>query len=308
MPSRTLIRASHNLTLRRAVTGFGPFRSLAGRFVAGTTMDEAVALAYALADRGLLVTLDLLGEDVHDLGQAAATTQDYLALLGRIEAQGLSSVAEVSVKLSALGQGLGDGSAPIATGHAARICAAAERAGTTLTLDMEDHRTVDSTLAALADLRVDYPWVGAVLQSALRRTPADCRGLATRGSRVRLVKGAYAEPVTVAHARKAEVDRAYGQCLDILMRGDGYPMIATHDVKLIEAAKVSATAAGRSPDSFEFQMLLGIRTAEQARLVAAGYRVRVYVPYGRDWYPYFMRRLAERPANVGFLLRSLATR
>jgi proline dehydrogenase len=173
---------------------------------------------------------------------------------------------------------------------------------------MEDHTTVDSTLAILRELRLDFPDTGAVLQSCLRRTEADCRDLAGDGSRVRLVKGAYAEPDAVAYPDKADVDRAYVRCLKVLMAGDGYPMVASHDPRMIELAGVLAERHGRAPGSYEYQMLHGIRTGEQRRLAAAGERVRVYVPYGADWYGYFMRRLAERPANVGFFLRALFTR
>jgi proline dehydrogenase len=214
----------------------------------------------------------------------------------------------VSLKLSAVGQALPRDGHEIALENARAIAAAAEQAGTAVTLDMEDHTTVDSTLAILRELRADFPGTGAVLQSCLYRTEADCRDLAHAGSRVRLVKGAYAEPASVAHPAKADVDLAYVRCLKILMAGDGYPMVASHDPRMIELAGVLAERNGRVPGSYEYQMLHGIRTGEQRRLAAAGERVRVYVPYGADWYGYFMRRLAERPANVGFFLRSLVTR
>jgi proline dehydrogenase len=173
---------------------------------------------------------------------------------------------------------------------------------------MEDHTTVDSTLEILGKLRADFPWTGAVLQSCLHRTEADCRDLASAGSRVRLVKGAYAEPASVAYPDKADVDLAYVRCLKILMAGEGYPMVASHDPRMIELAGVLAERNDRAPGSYEFQMLHGIRTGEQRRLAADGEHVRVYVPYGADWYGYFMRRLAERPANVAFFLRSIFTR
>jgi proline dehydrogenase len=174
---------------------------------------------------------------------------------------------------------------------------------------MEDHTTVDSTLAALAELRRDFPRTGAVLQSYLYRTEEDVQALAVKGSRVRLVKGAYKEPASVAHQDRHEIDLAYVRCLRTLMRGDGYPMIGSHDPRLIEIARRLAERYGRAPDSYEFQMLYGIRDAEQRRLVAEeNLRVRAYVPYGSDWYGYFMRRLAERPANLVFFLRSFTTR
>jgi proline dehydrogenase len=173
---------------------------------------------------------------------------------------------------------------------------------------MEDHTTVDSTLAVLAELRRRFPATGAVLQSYLYRTEDDCRALAGEGSRVRLVKGAYKEPASVALQDKHEVDRAYVRCLKILMAGEGYPMIGSHDPRLVAITQSLARRHGRKSDEYEYQMLYGIREAEQLRLAAAGHRMRVYVPYGTDWYGYFMRRLAERPANLGFFLRSLATR
>jgi proline dehydrogenase len=181
-------------------------------------------------------------------------------------------------------------------------------AGTTVTLDMEDHTTTDATLESLAELRADYPWVGAVVQSYLRRTEADCRDLATVGSRVRLCKGAYNEPESVAFQKRADVDASYTRCLAVLMNGAGYPMVATHDPALVTAAEALVRTTKRKPDSYEFQMLYGIRPDEQLRLAGDRHLVRVYTPYGDDWYGYLMRRLAERPANVRFFLRALASR
>jgi proline dehydrogenase len=214
----------------------------------------------------------------------------------------------VSVKLSALGQALGSDGESVALENARVICEAASLAGTTVTLDMEDHTTVDSTLRILETLRQDHPWVGAVLQSQLRRTEADCRDLAGAGSRVRLCKGAYAPPEQVAFVTPHEVDRSYVRCLKVLMNGDGYPMLATHDPTLVDIGQAIARDVGRGVDTWELQMLLGVRPDEQARLAGVGRRVRTYVPYGEDWYAYLVRRLAERPANLALLLRSLASR
>jgi proline dehydrogenase len=198
-----------------------------------------------------------------------------------------------------------DGDA-IALENARAICVAAERAGTTVTFDMEDHTTTDRTLETVRTLREDFPWVGAVLQAYLHRTEADCRDLAGEGSRVRLCKGAYKEPASVAHQSGEDVDLAYVRCLKILMAGDGYPMVASHDPRLVEIAQALASHHGRNPDSYEFQMLLGIRTNEQKRIADRGHQMRVYVPFGEDWYGYLVRRMAERPANLQFFLRSLA--
>jgi proline dehydrogenase len=192
--------------------------------------------------------------------------------------------------------------------HAVQICASAQEAGTTVTLDMEDHTTTDSTLEILAELRKDFPSTGAVLQAYLRRTEGDCRELATAGSRVRLCKGAYAEPESVAYQSTLDVDKSYVRCLNILMSGEGYPMVATHDPRLIAIAEDRARWFDRSADEYEFQMLYGCRPEEQARLAGAGHTVRVYVPYGDQWYGYLMRRLAERPANLAFFGRALASR
>jgi proline dehydrogenase len=304
----TLLTASRSPRIRRLVTDAPGSRRLVQRFVVGETLADALDATTRLVGNGLAVTLDHLGEDTLDVNRAGATRETYVALLGRLADNGLAAQAEVSLKLSAVGQALPRDGHDTALENAHVICAAAHRAGTTLTLDMEDHTTVDSTLAILRELRLDFPGTGAVLQSCLRRTEGDCRDLAGAGSRVRLVKGAYAEPDSVAYPDKADVDRAYVRCLKILMAGDGYPMVASHDPRMIALAGVLAERHGRAPGSYEYQMLHGIRTGEQRRLAAAGERVRVYVPYGADWYGYFMRRLAERPANVGFFLRSLVTR
>lgn len=302
-----LLRASHSDHVRRAVSTAPPTRRVVDRFVAGADLADVLAATEALVSAGLAVTIDHLGEDTLDPAQAVATRDAYVVLLGRLADLGVAPDAEVSLKLSALGQALPGGEA-LALDNARAVCAAAAAAGTTVTLDMEDHTTVDSTLGILHRLREDFPWVGAVLQSCLHRTEADARDLAHAGSRVRLVKGAYAEPATVAFAAKADVDLAYVRCLNILMAGQGRPMVASHDPRMIAIARRLAAEHGRGPDSYELQMLYGIRAAEQRRLAAEGETVRVYVPYGADWYGYFMRRLAERPANVTFFLRSLLSR
>ncbi len=302
----TLLSASRSPRMRRLVTTTPLSRRVVDRFVAGENLGEAVAATEGLQRDGLTVTIDRLGEDTLSAAQAADTRDAYVQLLDVLGRLGLADGAEVSLKLSAVGQALPDGDR-VALDHARAVCEAAARVGTTVTLDMEDHTTVDSTLAILRELRRDHPWVGAVLQSCLRRTEDDCRALAYDGSRVRLVKGAYAEPEQVAHTAKSEVDLAYVRCLRILMESDAYPMVATHDPRMIAITDELATRTGRAPASYEFQMLHGIRTSEQRRLRETGARVRVYLPYGGDWYGYFMRRLAERPANVAFFLRSLAS-
>jgi len=306
--SSLLLRASRSPQVRRAVIGFPVTRRVVDRFVAGESMEAAVRAVRELRADGLHVTLDHLGEDTLDAAQATAIRDAYVELLTVLRRNQLTDWAEVSVKLSALGQALPDVGEKLALENARAICEAAEAAGTTVTIDMEDHTTIDSTLRIVLELRQDYPWVGAVLQSMLLRTPQDCRELAYPGSRIRLVKGAYAEPPEVAHARKSDVDAAYRHCADILMTGGGYPMIASHDPRMIVAASRAARGAGRAPGEYEYQMLYGIRTDEQRRLARVGERVRVYVPFGTDWYGYFMRRLAERPANVAFFLRALIGR
>lgn len=308
MLASPLLAASRSPGLRNLVTTVPASRHLVDRFVAGDGVEHALAAAKELAGNGLAVTLDHLGEDTLDATQATATRDAYVLLLDRLADAGLAERAEVSIKLSALGRALPLDGRRIALHNTVAICEAARRAGTTVTVDMEDHTTVDATLEIVRALRPDFPWLGAVLQSGLRRTEADCAELAGAGSRVRLVKGAYAEPPSVAFETKREVDLAYVRCLRILFEGSGYPMVATHDPRMIAITQAIATQLNREPHTFEYQLLYGIRGTEQRRLATAGQQVRVYVPYGSDWYAYFMRRLAERPANVGFFLRSLFTR
>jgi len=303
-----LLAAAGSDRVRRSVERLRPTRALVTRFVPGAATSDALDVTGELVADGRFVTLDYLGEDTLDRAQADATVEAYLELLRGLGDAGHATGAEVSVKLSAVGQALpGDGE-KVALDNARRICAAAAAVGTTVTLDMEAHTTTASTLRILHDLRADYPWVGAVLQAALHRTEDDCRALAVAGSRVRLCKGAYKEPADVAYQKKADVDAAYVRCLEILMAGQGYPMVASHDPAMIDAAQRLAVEHGRSADSYEHQMLYGIRTPEQRRLASLGLIMRVYVPYGGEYYGYFMRRLAERPANLTFFLRALAGR
>jgi proline dehydrogenase len=303
-----ILAAARNQRVKRVVAGAPVSRSVVARYVAGESTDDAVRVTRELVARGLTVSLDHLGEDTTDAAQAVTIAKAYCTLLDRLAGEGLAERAEFSVKLSAVGQALpGDGER-IALEHAREICAAADRAGTTVTLDMEDHTTTDSTLSILRELRADFPATGAVLQAYLRRTEGDCRELAYAGSRVRLCKGAYDEPDSVAYADQHEVDLSYVRCLNVLLAGAGYPMLATHDPRLIAIVDERARWYGRARGSYEYQLLYGVRPDEQLRLVAAGETVRVYVPYGGEWYGYLMRRLAERPANVTFFLRSLVSR
>jgi proline dehydrogenase len=305
-PFRSVIlAAAGNGAIRRVIATAPVSRDVVRRFVAGETTEEAVAVTRRLVDSGLAVTLDYLGEDTTDAAQAEYTVRAYLDLLARLDAGALSDRAEVSVKLSAVGQLLDEDMAMVS---AARICRAAEAAGTTVTLDMEDHTTTDSTLRVLAELRGTWPWVGAVLQSYLRRTLDDAVRLSGEGSRVRLCKGAYREPEDVAFDETAAVDRSYVRCVNALLAGDGYPMFATHDPRLVRVIAERADHHGRKPGEFEFQMLFGIRPEEQLRLAQLGHTVRVYVPYGGQWYGYLMRRMAERPANTAFFIRALMSK
>ncbi|HLL68235.1 MAG TPA: proline dehydrogenase family protein [Micromonosporaceae bacterium] len=297
-----ILAASRSGRVERLVETAPLTSGVVRRFVAGDHRADALRVTRELVDNGLSVSLDHLGEDTTTAAHAAAARDEYLRLLDGLADDELTPAAEISVKLSALGQIFDE---KVALEHARAICVRASEAGTTVTLDAEEHTTTDSTLEVLAQLRTEFPTTGAVLQSYLRRTESDCRDLTGVGQRVRLCKGAYDEPESVAYQSRSDVDRSYVRCLNVLLAGDGYPMVATHDPRLIAIAEDRARWFDRTPDEFEFQMLYGVRPAEQRRLAEAGYTVRVYVPYGVEWYPYLMRRLAERPANVAFFLRAL---
>ena len=302
-----LLMLARSRRVKEVVTRLPVSSGIVNRYVPGEATAQAVEATRDLVDAGLHVTLDFLGEDTLDEAQAEATVAAYLDLLEQLAAAGLARNAEASVKLSAIGQALPEVGPKLATENARRICQAAHQIGTTVTLDMEDHTATDLTLTALRELRKDYPETGAVVQAYLYRTEQDCRALAHEGSRVRLCKGAYNEPEEVAYQDHHDVDKSYVRCLKVLMAGQGYPMVATHDPRLIKIASALATRHGRMAGTYEFQMLYGIRGEEQKRLAEAGEKVRVYVPYGDEWYGYLMRRLAERPSNLTFFLRSLVS-
>lgn len=307
MLRRALLAASASDQIRRVITSTPRTRDIVDRYVAGENNADAVRVARELRACGLLVTLDYLGEDTTEEAQAKAVVDEYLDLLGKLSAEGLTreGSVEVSVKPTAVGLFLlGDGER-VATENIRRIAAAARDAGTTVTLDAENHAAVEAMVRISEGLRAEYPSIGTVVQAALRRTESDCRSLATTGTRVRLCKGAYREPESEAYTGKHDIDRSYARSLRVLMSGPGYPMVATHDPRLIQIAGSLAMQSGRSPKDFEYQMLYGIRTDEQRRLADSGAKMRVYVPYGNDWYGYLIRRLAEQPRNLTFFLRSL---
>lgn len=307
-----ILAASRREGLRRAAERMSVTRKVVRRFVPGESTADVITAVGDLRDSHRLVSIDYLGEDVTDADAADATVEAYLTLLDALAGRGETAAAvrplEVSLKLSALGQALPRDGEKIALENARAICERAQRAGVWVTVDAEDHTTTDSTLSIVRELRVDFDWVGTVLQAHLKRARADCAEFAASGARIRLCKGAYAEPASVAFRDRDDVTDSYLQCLRILMAGRGYPMVASHDPEILGAVPSMAREYGRGVDDFEYQMLYGIRDAEQRRLAEAGNHIRVYVPFGTQWYGYFVRRLAERPANLTFFLRALAER
>ncbi len=308
-----ILAASRGEGLRRTAERLPVTRRVVHRFVAGETVDSVMNSIAVLRDSGRYVSIDYLGEDVTNADDADAAVRVYLHLIDKLSQLGDGGdhrvrPLEVSLKLSALGQSLEREGEKIAQENAHTICEAVQRAGMWATVDAEDHTTTDSTLSIVRDLRVDFRWLGMVLQACLRRTLGDCEEFAAAGARIRLCKGAYGEPASVAYRDPAAVTDSYLKCLRVLMGGSGYPMVASHDPAVIKAAPTLARESGRATGDFEYQMLYGIRDGEQRRLADAGNQIRVYVPFGTRWYGYFMRRLAERPANLAFFLRALAER
>ncbi|KUI33720.1 proline dehydrogenase [Mycobacterium sp. IS-1590] len=307
-----ILAAGRRDHLRRTAERLPVTRDVVHRFVPGETVDDALDAVVRLRDSGRLVSIDHLGEDVTDADTATENVDAYLTLLDgmarRAEGTGIVRPLEVSLKLSALGQALPRDGEKIALENAHTICERAKRIGVWVTVDAEDHTTTDSTLSIVRELRTEFGWLGTVLQAYLKRTHADCQEFAASKARIRLCKGAYDEPASVAYRDRDDVTDSYLRCLRVLMAGDGYPMVASHDPVVIAAVPELAAESHRGRDDFEYQMLYGIRDGEQRRLADAGNHVRVYVPYGSQWYGYFVRRLAERPANLRFFVRALAQR
>jgi proline dehydrogenase len=298
-----LLWLSRRRAVGRLATRLPITRGMVARFVAGETLPDALRALETLHAAGFRTTVDVLGEAVTSVDAARAAADEYLATLDALAARGLDR--NVSVKLSQMGLGLDE---DVCRDNVRRILECAAEHEAFVRIDMEDHRTTDATLALWRELRPVNQGrgdSGVVIQSALRRSPEDIEALIDEHARVRLCKGAYVEPGTVAHPDKVDVDAAYAALMERLLRDGTYPAVATHDERLIARAVAFVRAEGITPDRFEFQMLYGVRRDLQERLVRAGFGVRVYVPFGTQWYPYFMRRLAERPANVAFVLRSV---
>jgi proline dehydrogenase len=296
-----LLARSRSLQRLASRYGMASPKSFARRFIAGETVGEAVQVARRLEGQGLSQTLDYLGESVGTSAEADRVTRDYLVILDKIVASGVGR--NISLKLTQLGLDL---DRVTALDNLRRILEPATTHGFFVRIDMENSPYTDVTLDIVETLwGLGYRNIGVVLQSALYRSEADLTRMLTLGIRVRLVKGAYREPASVAHQLKADVDAAYIRMATTLLERGTFPALATHDVDIIDQAKRIATERGVAKDRFEFQMLYGIRRDLQSSLVAEGYGMRVYVPFGRQWFPYFMRRLGERPANVAFVLRSV---
>ena len=292
-------------TLQKLASKYGmaPGSGFARRFIAGETIEEAVACVKDLPAKGLLLTLDYLGESVSSAAAASAAAADYVQIINKIVASGIER--NISLKLTQLGL---DVDKATAVDNMRRILEPADANGFFVRIDMENSPYTDATLEILDTLwRQGHTNVGTVIQSYLKRSAADIRTLNVHRVRVRLVKGAYKEPKDVAYQKKSEVDGAFVDMMRTLLDEGAYPAIATHDPKMIDATKAYAKSKGYANDRFEFQMLYGIRRDLQTALVKEGYRVRVYVPFGKQWYPYFMRRLGERPANVAFVLRGIVS-
>jgi proline dehydrogenase len=289
-------------TLRRLASRYGMQPGgFARRFIAGESVEEAIAAVEDLPARGLRLTLDYLGESVASFDEAQAAAVEYVRIINAIVQSGIER--NVSLKLTQLGL---DVDLATAIDNMRRILEPADAYGFFVRIDMEDSPYTDRTLRVLETLwQQGHRGLGTVVQSCLLRTPRDVQRLNELGVRVRLVKGAYKEPKTVAFQDKSQVDAAFVELMGELLDRGNFPAIATHDAAMIEATKAYAARRGYAKDRFEFQMLYGIRRDLQASLVREGYGVRVYVPFGQQWFPYFMRRLGERPANVGFVLRGI---
>jgi proline dehydrogenase len=299
-----LLWFSHRRSLGRLAVRLPFTRSMVARFVSGETLAAALPAIIRIRDAGFRTTVDILGESVTAEAAAQAAAEAYVTTLPVLAERGLD--VNVSLKLSQMGLGLGP---EVARASVGRVLAAAAPLGAFVRIDMEDHTTTDATLALWRELRpiarTDGGDVGVVLQSALRRSEADAEALIAEGARIRLCKGAYQEPASVAYPAKTDVDAAYVRIMERLLVDAPYPALATHDDAIIERAVGVARRHAIAADRFEFQMLYGVRRDLQDRLIRDGWTVRLYVPFGREWYPYTMRRLAERPANVAFLVRSL---
>jgi proline dehydrogenase len=295
----TLLKLSESPGFARRVISNTATRSMARRFVAGETPDEAIAAARKCNDAGMLVSLDYLGENVSTTADAQRARDAYLEVFDRIDREKL--YANVSCKLTQLGLDL---SAEFCEGLVLSVVERAAAYENFLRVDMEGSVYTQRTVELVKRIRARNPAIGTVIQAYLYRSEGDIQDLLAYGCRVRLCKGAYKESAEVAFERKRDVDANFVRLMQMLLPSGFYHAIATHDPHMIGETIRWAAAKQISKDDFEFQMLYGIRTDLQRRLVKGGYRVRVYIPYGRDWFPYFMRRLAERPANIGFLLRN----
>jgi proline dehydrogenase len=290
-------------TLKRLASRYGMRRpgSFARRFIAGETIAEAIDAARQIEAQGLMITLDLLGESVASAEEAVNATRAYLDAIAEIERAGIGR--NLSIKLTQLGL---DVDRATCVDNLRRILDVASTSGFFVRIDMENSPYTELTLEVLETVwHIGYRNVGTVIQSYLKRSARDIERLNALGVRVRLVKGAYREPRDVAFQQKSEVDAAFIDLMRVLLRSGNYPAIATHDPAMIDATTSFAADQNIPKDRYEFQMLYGIRRDLQTRLSREGYQFRVYVPFGREWFPYFMRRLGERPANVGFVLRSL---
>jgi proline dehydrogenase len=294
---------ARNQTLKRLASRYGMRRpgSFARRFIAGEAIEEAIEAARVIEARGLAQTLDQLGESVATTSEADAATREYLTIVDRIVAAGIGR--NISLKLTQLGLTIDRATC---VDNLRRILDAASPHDFFVRVDMEDSPVTQTTLDIFETMwQQGYRNVGTVLQSYLPRSVADARRLNELGARVRLVKGAYNEPRDVAYQRKSQVDAAFVDLMELLLSEGTFPAIATHDDAMIEATKAYSARHGIAKDRYEFQLLYGIRRDLQTQLRREGYGVRVYVPFGREWFPYFMRRLGERPANIGFVIRGI---
>jgi proline dehydrogenase len=297
---RTILYLSHHKALRNWVETSPSARRLSSRFVAGSQLDDALAVCRGIHADGITATLDYLGENVKSLDEAAACRDMYVRMLHAMQAAGVEP--NVSIKLSQFGIDLSESACGE---NVAALVKAAAAIGGFVRIDMESSQYTDRTLALVTRLHREHGACGAVVQAYLRRSTKDVERLEAERIRVRLTKGAYLEAPEIAFEKKAQVDRNYLELAKSLLATGEYPAIATHDERIIDAAANFVAAQGIAKDRFEFQMLYGIRRDLQRRLVREGYRLRLYVPFGEAWYPYFMRRLAERPANLLFFLRQL---